>query len=134
MTAVALLVVAVAACGNGDEPSAAPERQDRPVTSPPASSTTTGSPPDDHGHRVEITVTDGEPEGGVRTESVDLDEQVVLMIIADRSDEVHVHGYDLTVVLVPGEPAILAFKADKPGVWEVELHEAGNVLLELRVS
>jgi nitrous oxide reductase len=134
MTALALLVVAVAACGNGDETSVAPERRDRPVMSPPASSTTTGSASDEYGHRVEITVTDGEPEGGVRTESVDLDEQVVLVIISDTSDEVHVHGYDLTVVVVPGEPATLTFRADKPGVWEVELHEAGNVLLELQVS
>src|SRR5687768_11194523 len=130
MTALALLVVAVAACGNGDDPSDDPERR---AESPPGSSTTASIPPDEH-HRVEITVTDGEPEGGVRTESVDLDEQVVLVIASDTTDQVHVHGYNLTVALVPGEPATLAFKADKPGVWEVELHEAGNVLLELQVS
>jgi hypothetical protein len=134
MTALAaLLVVTVAACGDGDNASVAPETQDRAAGSQPASSTTTETPPDDE-HRVEITVIDGAPEGGVRTESVDLGEQVVLAITSDTSDRVHVHGYDLTVVLVPGEPATLTFEADKPGVWEVELHDAGNVLLELQVS
>ncbi len=123
----------VAACGSDDDVSVEPRLQDRPAESLPTSSSTTTTPPDD-GHRIEVAATGGEPEGGVRTEAVGLGERVVLVVTSDLNDEVHVHGYDLTVDLVPGEPATLSFTADKPGAWEVELHEADNLLLELQVT
>jgi hypothetical protein len=47
---------------------------------------------------------------------------------------VHVHGYDLATALTPGTPAELTFDATIPGVFEVELHEAGTVLLSLQVG
>ena len=61
-------------------------------------------------------------------------EQVTLVITADVADEVHVHGYDLTAELAPGTPAELTFDATLPGVFEVELHDAGTVLLTLQVQ
>ena len=53
---------------------------------------------------------------------------------ADRADEVHLHGYDRKVDIEPGKPAELEFTADVPGVFEVELEEAGLKLVELQVS
>jgi hypothetical protein len=50
------------------------------------------------------------------------------------ADEVHVHGYDLTAALTPGQPTELTFAATIPGVFEVELHDAGTVLLTLQVQ
>jgi hypothetical protein len=47
---------------------------------------------------------------------------------------VHVHGYDLEATLTPGTPAEISFDAGIPGVFEVELHEAGTVLLSLQVG
>ena len=44
------------------------------------------------------------------------------------------HGYDLDADLAPGAPAELTFDATIPGVFEVELHDAGTVLLSLQVS
>ena len=131
---VVLLLVAAACGGDEDPPTVEDGVQDRPATSVPNSSSTTTTPPPEGGHRVEVTVTGGEPDGGVRTAEIELGEEVVLVVTADVADEIHVHGYDLTLDLVPGEAATLAFEADKPGVWEVELHEAGNVILELQVS
>jgi nitrous oxide reductase len=123
---VALLVVAIAACGGGDD---APSPDEAPTTT-----TTTAAAVAESGLDIEIVVTGGEPEGGVRTETVDLGDRVTLTITSDTADEVHVHGYDLVVPLVPGEPATVSFDADQPGVWEVELHDAGNVLVELQVG
>jgi hypothetical protein len=59
---------------------------------------------------------------------------VTLTITSDVADEVHLHGYDLTAALTPGTPAELAFDATIPGVFEVELHETGTVLLSLQVE
>ena len=65
---------------------------------------------------------------------VALGEQVTVTVTGDRPDEVHLHGYDVTADLVPGTPAELTFDATVPGVFELELHEAGTVLLTLQVS
>ena len=59
---------------------------------------------------------------------------VTLSVTSDVADEVHVHGYDLTAELPPGTPAEITFDATVTGVFEVELHEAGTVLLTLQVG
>ena len=63
-----------------------------------------------------------------------LGEQVVLRFTSDVVEEIHVHGYDLYTDLVPGQPAEISFTADIPGSFEVELHEAGRPLFQLRVA
>jgi len=50
------------------------------------------------------------------------------------ADEVHVHGYDMTVDVTPGAEETLEFPADIPGIFEVELEDAGTLLFELEVS
>jgi hypothetical protein len=47
---------------------------------------------------------------------------------------VHVHGYDLTVDTVPGQPVTVEFTADIPGVFEVELEESKLPLTRLQVQ
>jgi hypothetical protein len=54
-------------------------------------------------------------------------------VTSDRSDELHVHGYDKTVPLAPGSPAVVQFVADLPGVFEVETHDSGLLLFQLVV-
>jgi hypothetical protein len=86
------------------------------------------------GRRIEVAVTGGQVTGDTGRVVVAADEQVTLVITSAVADEVHVHGYDLTTELTPGEPAELSFAATVPGVFEVELHEAGTVLLSLQVG
>jgi hypothetical protein len=93
-----------------------------------AAPTTTQAP----GTLIEITVVDGEVTGGGRI-SVDQDEPVTVRITSDADDEAHVHGFDLTLPLVAGEPAELVFTPDASGIYEVELHDAGTLLFELEV-
>jgi nitrous oxide reductase len=123
---VAVLLVALSACGGGDQSPSQDGAQ--------PSTTTTAGVDVDTGRNIKIVVSGGEPEGGVLTESLELGERVTLTITSDAADEVHVHGYDLVAPLTPEEPAAVTFVADKPGIWEVELHDAGNVLLELQVG
>ena len=130
---LAALLLLPLACGE-DDPAIEEGIQDRPATSQETTSSTTTEPPQTDGQRVEVTVSGGRPDGGVRTKEIELGEEVQLVVTADAADEVHVHGYDLTLPLTPREAATLAFTADKPGSWEVELHDAGNIILEIEVS
>ena len=83
---------------------------------------------------IEATYRDGEVTGVDSRVAVPLGTDVVLRFTSDVTEEIHVHGYDLFTDLVPGQPAEIAFTADKPGVYEVELHDAGRPMYQLRVS
>lgn len=63
-----------------------------------------------------------------------LGDDVVIVVSADVTDEVHVHGYDVTAEVGPGEPGTIRFVADVPGVFEVELEEEERVLFQLEVA
>jgi hypothetical protein len=71
---------------------------------------------------------------GPRQLAADVGEEVVFTVKTDTAEEVHVHGYDTTVEVKPGETATVRLQADIPGVFEVELEEAGLQLTQLRVS
>lgn len=82
---------------------------------------------------VAISVTDGrvDPTPG-RTE-VEAGTTVAFTITSDRADEVHLHGYDRTVRLRPGEPGTLRVTADRTGRFELETHASGLLLTQLLV-
>src|ERR671924_1422269 len=84
-------------------------------------------------HQIVVTVSGDQIQGPTRP-TVTLGETVLLVVRADVSDEVHVHTYDLMADVAPGEPARIRFKADVPGVVEVELEDAGRLLLELEIG
>jgi plastocyanin len=86
------------------------------------------------GQRIEVEVAGGQVSGDTGRVPVTAGEQVTLVITSDVADEVHVHGYDLEAELSPGQPTELVFDATIPGVFEVELHEAGTQLLSLQVE
>lgn len=81
----------------------------------------------------EIEVASGEVTGGGRLQA-ELGSSVQLVVEADVSDEVHLHGYDLSADVSPGQPATIEFVADIPGVFEVELEDAGIELAQLEVG
>lgn len=70
----------------------------------------------------------------VETFKASLGDRVRLVVTADVSDEVHLHGYDLAADVAPGTEAIIDFRAEIPGVFEVELEDAGVLIAELVVS
>jgi plastocyanin len=86
------------------------------------------------GQRIEVQVSGGEVSGDTGRVPVAAGEHVTLVLTSDVADEVHVHGYDLEADLSPGQPTEIAFDATIPGVFEVELHEAGTQLLSLQVG
>ena len=133
------LVLPLTGCAGTDaseDAGASPGTSSSAPTSSGGGSTTASetAPPAASGTRIEVQVTGGQVAGDTGRVPVAAGEQVTLAITSDAADEVHVHGYDLTTDLVPGTPAEITFEATIPGVFEVELHDAGAVLLTLQVS
>ncbi len=136
LTAVAALTLA--ACGDNGSPQATGTTT---TTTPAATtSTTTGSattakPPTtaDPTPVIEVRVAGGKVQGGVRRERLQRGDTVVLRVVADVADEVHLHGYDRTAEVAPGKPAQIRFTADITGVFEVELEQRKQPLLMLEV-
>jgi hypothetical protein len=60
-------------------------------------------------------------------------DEITLKIISDRSDEAHLHGYDLRAHILPGETATLAFTATLTGRFGLEMHHAHIELATLEV-
>jgi hypothetical protein len=83
---------------------------------------------------VSIVVQDGAPKGGIVRATVNKDDHVALVVKSDVADEIHLHGYDLMKDVEAGGTATIAFKADVPGQFEVELEDRGLQIAELTVE
>jgi hypothetical protein len=131
------LVVVLTGCAGTDSPTT-------PAASTAAGSSTTSAadpssaapsaPASVAGQHIAVQVAGGQVSGDTGRVPVPVGEQVTLTVTSDVADELHLHGYDLTAALAPGTPTELTFDATIPGVFEVELHEAGTVLLSLQIG
>jgi hypothetical protein len=112
----------------------APATTTRPATTAPTTSapvTTTTPAPAVTTFRIAV------PAGGptsIARWRVKQGERVVIVVRLASADEIHLHGYDLSAPGGPGQPARLAFRATTPGRFEIELHETGRQIAELRVD
>ena len=70
-----------------------------------------------------IQMRGGEPVGGPRTLRFVKGERVVFTVIPDGSiEEVHVHGYDISMMANGSKPLKFSFDADLEGSYEIEAH------------
>ncbi|MCW2681455.1 MAG: uncharacterized protein JWM62_2856 [Frankiales bacterium] len=126
------VVLLLTGCSAGSDPdTATPPAPSVPSSSAPAAPSPSPTPT---ARTIDVTYAAGEISGVEGRVEVEKGEQLVLRFTSDVVEEIHVHGYDLYADLVPGQPAQIAFTADLPGSYEVELHEAGRPLFQLRVS
>jgi hypothetical protein len=109
---------------------------------PPAATTTTGTtttrttttrPRPPGPTRIRIVVRGGRVVGGLRRPRLEQGERAVLIVRADVSDHVHLHGYDIMRDVSPGNPARLRFRATIPGRFEVELEDRKLQIAQLEV-
>jgi len=130
------VVAALVSCGGDsaeDDPSpTAPATTATPTTTPNPTSSPTEPP--DAGIVITLTVSGGEVTGADERVSVPIGSEVTIQVTTDVDDEVHVHGYDLRRDVAAGEQATMTFTADIPGVFEVELEDAGLPLVSLEVQ
>ena len=73
-----------------------------------------------------ITVSEGQVEAKNRTIKVLQGDVVKMLWFSDKSLTLHLHGYDLTVKLLEGEPGTMVFKAHATGRYPVAIHHAKN--------
>lgn len=72
-----------------------------------------------------IRVDGGKPVGGVKTITVEKGERARIQVSSqDTSDEIHLHGYDLTRDLEAGGSVRFSFTANAEGIFEIELEGA----------
>lgn len=130
IAASVLIGLSLAGCGGDAKPEATgkPTPSATPSASPSPTASPTAAAP-----TVRIQVKGGKVISGNGTHKVKQGSRVVIEIVTDVADEVHLHGYDKEVRTSPGKPARLSFTADIPGVFEVELH-SGLLLCELQVQ
>ncbi len=83
---------------------------------------------------VDFTVRDGQLSEGPAIVQVAQHTPVTLRFFTNQKDEVHLHGYDLTASLEPGEITTMTFIATNSGRFEIELHNSHAKLAVLEVQ
>lgn len=139
VAAVAVVLgLALAGCGdNGD-----PEAGGPTSTGPPASPTTPAgtpsepapSPTEAEVELFEFEIADGAATPALERATVEQGSRVRIVVTSDQPDELHLHGYDLAAQVTPDEPGEIEFVADQAGLFELETHDTGLVLLQLQVE
>jgi hypothetical protein len=81
-----------------------------------------------------IVVAGGKPRGGVKRLSFKSGDRVQFMVTSDVTDEVHVHGYDVSKDVPAGGSVRFSFPARIEGVFEIELEDRHEQIAELRIS
>ncbi|SDW61105.1 hypothetical protein SAMN05216215_1004133 [Saccharopolyspora shandongensis] len=82
---------------------------------------------------ADFEVVGGQVDGRPERIQAPLGSLVRFTVRSDGADGLHVHGYDKSAPLRPGEPATVEFRADIPGAFEIELHHSGPALPSLVV-
>ena len=116
----------------GTTTTAAPQTTSTTATT--TAPTTTAEPPQPQTTRVGIAIRNGRVLGGIRHITMERNALVELVVIADVSDHVHLHGYDIMRDVAPGAPARLPFRASTPGRFEVELEDRKLQIAEVTVE
>jgi hypothetical protein len=81
-----------------------------------------------------IVIKNGAPVGGIAQLTYDKGEEVRFKVDSDVSDEVHMHGYDIMKDIKAGGSVSFDFPATIEGVFEAELEDRKEQILELTVN
>lgn len=103
------------------------------TTTVAVSATTTTAATTTTGQEIDVYFEDGQVVGPDRFDYA-LGEPVSIWILSDSDQEIHVHGYDVSVDSRAGVPLQISLTADVPGIFEVEIEETHALLFELVVN
>jgi FtsP/CotA-like multicopper oxidase with cupredoxin domain len=130
--AVVIAVVAVIVLADSSEDDTEPS---------PTSATATATPTAEAGEDTPTPTPTPTPEppplltaGKVTELEATEGETVRFRVRSDSPEEVHVHGYDISKDIEPGQTATMSFKATITGIFEIEFEESGTQIAELKVE
>jgi FtsP/CotA-like multicopper oxidase with cupredoxin domain len=142
-------MLVLAGCSGGDSNSGATSPSpSAPASTPtlPTVSATLGSPnpsspsntADPSGEQadvtIDVTVANGKVNPSGATINVKAGQTVLVKVVSDAAEELHIHGYDKELELSPGKPASVKFTANMKGTFEIETHKSGKLVAKLVVS
>ncbi len=73
---------------------------------------------------ITLKIAGGEIQGDHKVIRVNQGDEVRLNLMADKTTEVHLHGYDIEKTVSPGGVAVMAFRAKVAGRFPVTVHGA----------
>jgi len=132
VVAATVASIALVGCGSNDSESAATDTTTTDTTTTTTDTTTTTEA--EKPTEVKVVVVNGSPQGGIVRQTVNKDDQVVLVVTSDVADEIHLHGYDKAKDVAAGGTIRLPFKATIPGRFEAELESRGVQIAEITVE
>jgi type IV secretory pathway VirB10-like protein len=72
--------------------------------------------------------------GGVTELEFDQGDTVRFRVRSSTPEEIHVHGYNITRDIPADKTVNVSFPAELTGIWEIEFHNSGKQIAELRVE
>jgi ABC-type glycerol-3-phosphate transport system substrate-binding protein len=133
VVAATVASIALVGCGSNDSESASTDTTTTATTTTTTDTTTTTTEAEKP-TEVKVVVVNGSPQGGIVRQTVNKDDQVVLVVTSDIADEIHLHGYDKARDVAAGGTIRLPFKATIPGRFEAELESRGVQIAEITVE
>ena len=133
VVAATVASIALVGCGSNDSESASTDTTTTDTTTTTTDTTTTTTEAEKP-TEVKVVVVNGSPQGGIVRQTVNKDDQVVLVVTSDIADEIHLHGYDKAKDVAAGGTIRLPFKATIPGRFEAELESRGVQIAEITVE
>jgi hypothetical protein len=80
------------------------------------------------------TVTNGKVLRGNKKPSVKKGRLVRFVVVANKGEEVHLHGYDIERTVKPGKQTVIQFTAKVAGRFELEMHHPDILIARLTVT
>jgi hypothetical protein len=118
--------------GNDNDKGATPTQT--ATRNEPTTAATPPPPPPPKPLVATIVYRNGRVVGGLKNISTTKGKRLTVVVNADVSDEVHVHGYDLKGDVAPGAPARITFRANLVGRFVIELESRGFQIANLEVT
>ena len=104
-----------------------------PGASSPAASTTASTAASD-AQVIKVGWAGGKPVVPSARIPVKLGSKVRLEVTSDVDETVHLHFNDAEQEVAAGGTVVFTFTADKPGVYDVEVHKADQLIVQLQIS
>lgn len=83
---------------------------------------------------IDLTLKDNQITSKNKTFTVTEGEKVTFRFISDRDEELHIHGYDITIPLKKNARSTATFTASQTGGFPIELHGAEKEVALLEVT